>query len=84
MVANVITKIAEDTAISALEKIKKFFKGIDAQDAIRYGTAFDDYLRNTKNKYSKIKTLIYRHSPKDINKLVITIPHTDFLKKSIC
>ena len=36
-----MAKIAEDTAIATWKKIKIFFKDISAQDAIRYGTAFD-------------------------------------------
>jgi len=66
LMVNVMSKIAEDVALSAWEKVKKFFKDISAQDAIRYGTAYEEYLKNAKNKYSKIKTLIYRHSPRDI------------------
>lgn len=65
-VSKVATNLAEDAVTSAWGKIKKYFKDIDAQDEIRYGTAYEEYLRNTKNKYSKVKTLIYRHSPRDI------------------
>ena len=49
-----------------MEKVKKFFKDLEAKDEIRYGDAYEEYLHNTKNKYSKIKTLIYRHAPKEL------------------
>lgn len=62
----VATNIIEDTINLAWEKVCKFFKDLDTKDSIRYGEAYEEYLRNTKNKYSKIKTLIYRHVSKDI------------------
>ena len=66
VMTKVATNLAEDAIVSAWQKIRKFFKDINAQDEIRYGTAYNTYLANTKNKYSKIKTLIYRHSPQYI------------------
>lgn len=44
--------------------IKKFFHDVDAKDSIHYGDAYFDYLQNTVNSISQIKTLIYRHVPK--------------------
>ena len=44
--------------------IKKFFHDFDAKDSIDYGDAYFDYLQNTVNSISQIKTLIYRHVPK--------------------
>lgn len=44
--------------------IKKFFHDVDAKDSIHYGDAYCDYLENTVNSISQIKTLIYRHVPK--------------------
>lgn len=66
----VITKIAtnliEDSIKCAWDKVKKFFKDIDAKDAIRYQTAYENYLDNTCHRNSKIKTIIYRRAPKDL------------------
>lgn len=63
---NVATNIVEDSAKNAWNKIKKFFKDLDAKDSIRYKTAYEKYLINTKQKVSKIKTIIYRRAPKDL------------------
>lgn len=65
-VTDVAVKLTEDTLRGAWNKIKKFFKDFSAQEDITYGTAYNEYLNNTKNKYSKIKTLIYRHAPQYI------------------
>lgn len=61
-----VASITEGVCKGAWEKISKFFKDLNAKDAIRYQTAYEKYLYNTRNKYSKIKTLIYRHTPKDL------------------
>lgn len=63
---NVATNIVEDSAKNAWNKIKKFFKDLDTKDSIRYKTAYEKYLINTKQKVSKIKTIIYRRAPKDL------------------
>lgn len=44
--------------------IKNFFHDFDAKDSINYGDAYFDYLQNTVNKNSQIKTLIYNRVPK--------------------
>ena len=44
--------------------IKNFFHDFDAKDSVDYGDAYFDYLENTVNSISQIKTLIYRHVPK--------------------
>lgn len=66
IVAQVAANVIEDTLKAAWNKVKKFFDDADAKDAIDYGDAYEEYLRNTKSKYSKIKTLIYRRVPKDL------------------
>lgn len=63
---NVATNIVEDSAKNAWNKIKKFFRDLDAKDSIRYKTAYEKYLVNTEQKVSKIKTIIYRRAPKDL------------------
>lgn len=71
--ANMVTDLAEDSIKSAWEKIKKFFKDLDAKDSIRYQTAYENYLLNTKQKNSKIKTIIYRRAPKDLYSFYVCI-----------
>lgn len=63
---NVATNIVEDSAKNAWNKIKKFFRDLDAKDSIRYKTAYEKYLINMEQKVSKIKTIIYRRAPKDL------------------
>lgn len=66
IIAATITNIVEDSFLGAWGKVKKFFKDLNEKDSIRYGIAYERYLENTKLKNSKIKTLIYRHSPRDL------------------
>ena len=58
--------ILEDAIKSSWGKVKKYFKDLSAKEAIEYGSAYEIYLKNTKEKNGKIKTLIYRHTPKDL------------------
>lgn len=66
VITQVATNIIEDSVKGAWEKVKKFFKDMDAKDAIRYQTAYEKYLLNTSYKNSRIKTIIYRRVPKDL------------------
>lgn len=66
IIAGTLTNIVEDSLLGAWGKVKKFFKDMNEKDSIKYGIAYRNYLRNTKLKNSKIKTLIYRHSPRDL------------------
>lgn len=66
VLSSVATNIIEDSLKYAWDRVKHFFKEIDAKDSIRYREAYEEYLRNTQNKYSKIKTLIYRHVPRNL------------------
>ena len=66
VVTKVTTNLIEDAIKGAWSKTKKWFKDLDSKDAIRYGTAYEEYLDNTYRKYSKIKTIIYRRVPKDL------------------
>lgn len=63
---NATVKVVEDAAIGVWGKIKDFFKDVNAHDSIRLGNAYEKYLENTQNKYSKTKTLIYKKVPKDL------------------
>lgn len=64
--AEVTTAVLIEAAKSGWKKVKKFFQDQDVKDSIDYGDAYSDYLQNTINKNSKIKTLIYRRVPKDL------------------
>lgn len=66
VVTKVTTTLIEDAIKGAWGKTKKWFKDLDSKDAIRYGTAYEEYLDNTYRKYGKIKTIIYRRVPKDL------------------
>lgn len=66
IMANVASSLIKDSIKSAWGKVKKYFKDIDAKDQIKFGDAYDEYLNNTESQYSKIKTIIYRHVPKDL------------------
>ena len=66
MVTQMTVNILEDAIKSSWGKVKKYFKDLSAKEAIEYGSAYEIYLKNTKEKNGKIKTLIYRHTPKDL------------------
>lgn len=66
IVADAAAKILEDSIKGAWKRVCKFFKDEIAKGSIRYNVAYETYLKNTFDKYSKIKTLIYRKIPKDI------------------
>lgn len=66
VITKVTTKIVEDAALGVWNKVKGYFKDLNAHDEINMGLAYEEYLKNTLNKNSKIKTLIYRHVPKDL------------------
>ena len=73
MLTNVATNLVEDTIREAWDKIKKFFKDLDAKEAIQYRTAYEKYLLNTEQKNSKIKTIIYRRAPKELYSFYVCI-----------
>lgn len=66
IIADVTTSLITEVIKSGWQRVKKFFKDLDAKDSIYYGNAYSDYLQNTYERNSKIKTLIYRRVPKDL------------------
>lgn len=62
----VITKLTEDGISYFWNKVKKYFKDSDAQESIDLGIAYETYLLRTKEKYGKIKTLIYKRIKEDL------------------
>ena len=63
ILTDVTTTLIKDAISTGWDKVKKFFKDLDAQQAIQYNTAYTNYLANTYDKNGKIKTLIYRRVP---------------------
>ena len=57
---SLIANIIENFRKVAWPKISKYFKDCDAEDKIRYGIAYETYLRKTYARNRKIKTIIYR------------------------
>ena len=66
ILSEIATGLIKDAISTGWNKVSKFFKDLDAQDSIRYGSAYFNYLSNTQDKNGKIKTLIYRRIPKDL------------------
>ena len=64
--AEVITDLSKTIAKQLFEKGKSFFKDLKAKDEIDFGIAFEDYLEYTTETYSKLKTLLYKQTPKFI------------------
>lgn len=62
--ADVTTTLITEAIKSGWQKVKNFFQDSDAKDSIDYGDAYEDYLKNTVDKNSQIKTLIYPRVPK--------------------
>lgn len=73
IMTNVAVSVVEDSLKGAWDRVKNFFKDLDAKDSIRYKTAYEQYLLNTKEKNSKIKTIIYRRVPKDLYSFYVCI-----------
>lgn len=66
IITGVATELTKNAAVFLWEKVKKFFQDMDADELIRYGEAYEEYLLNTRRKHSQIKTLIYRKVPKNL------------------
>lgn len=66
VVTGVVTNLVEDAAKSIWGKVKKHFKDASVQEDIELGIAYEQYLARTKEKYGKIKTLIYRRVKEDL------------------
>ena len=64
--SNAVAKVIEDAALGMWNKVKNYFSEVSAHEQIELGYAYEEYLKNTKAKNSKIKTLIYRHVPKEL------------------
>ena len=58
LMTNIAITVTETAFKNAWSSIKKFFNDLSVKDDIRYRTAYERYLTNTKSKNSKIKTII--------------------------
>lgn len=64
--AEVITELSKDMARKLFGKAKDFFVDLKNKDEVDFGYAFENYLSYSKEIHEKIKTLLYRHTPKPI------------------
>ncbi len=62
--ADVTTTLITEAIKSGWKTVKNFFQDHNAKDSIDYGDAYENYLKNTVEKNSQIKTLIYHRVPK--------------------
>ena len=83
IVTKVATNLVEDSLKKAWEKTKAFFKDLGAKDSLRYQTAYETYLLNTKRKNSQIKTIIYRRAPKELYSFYECVG-VEYSGKTIC
>ena len=66
ILSDTATNLIKSVTVTGWNRLKKYFKDIDAEESIELGTAFNEYIRLTQEKASKVKTLIYRKVPKNI------------------
>lgn len=64
---DVITDLAKSTAKSVFQKAKNYLIDLHNREEVDFGYAFENYLNYSKEVHCKIKTLLYRHTPKDIH-----------------
>ena len=55
IITGVATELTKDVAVSFWDKVKKFFKDLDADKQIRYGEAYEKYLTNTRKNIAKCR-----------------------------
>lgn len=67
--SSVIAELAKNAAISIKDSITKYVESESVKADIDYGDAFEQYLKITSEKNSKVKTLIYRQEPKRLQKI---------------
>lgn len=60
---DVVTSLSNRFANYLVSKIKIYFDDRKAHEALIYQTAYEKYLYATKEKYEKVKTLLYKQTP---------------------
>ena len=71
--AKVLTNFCEDAAKSLWSKVKKYFKDADIKEDIDLGISYETYLARTKEKYGKIKTLIYKRIKEELYSFYVNV-----------
>lgn len=64
--AEVITDLAKTTAKTLYKKVVTYITDIQVKEEIDFGYAYESYLKYAKSVHEKIKTLLYRHTAKNI------------------
>ncbi len=64
--AEVITDLSKSIARKLYDKAAGFLKDSQNKMDVEIGTAYEEYLNYSKSIHEKIKTLLYRHTPKNI------------------
>lgn len=64
--AEVITDLAKTTAKTLYKKVITYITDIQVKEEIDFGYAYESYLKYAKSVHEKIKTLLYRHTAKNI------------------
>lgn len=62
----VMTNIIEDAIRTGWSNIKQYFTDEDNKENIDLGLAYERYLRQTRQKYGLIKTIIYNKIPQEL------------------
>ena len=66
VVSDAITNLIEDAIKSGWSKVKQYFVDENRKEKIDLGLAYEKYLRQTRQKYGKIKTIIYNKVPQEL------------------
>lgn len=64
--AEVIADLAKTTARTLYNKVINYITDMEKKEEINFRYAYNDYLIYSKSIHEKIKTLLYRHTAKDI------------------
>ena len=78
LMTNIAISVAETSLKNAWSGITKFFKDLSAKDAIRYKTAYERYLINTK---SRKNTFLVLESAK--SRVIITSSKTRVIQNTM-
>lgn len=62
----VIVELAKKVSVDICDRIKGYFKDAKIKGDIDLGSCYENYLNASLKNYSKVKTLIYRHEPKNL------------------
>lgn len=66
VVTGVVTNLVEDGVKSFWNKVKKYFKDEEIKEGIDLGISYEKYLKQTRQKYGMIKTILYNKIPQPL------------------